>query len=177
MRLLLLGVLLLTAVHEDDYVKPGPITGRGLAPGLVAHLLSDVQGRKTYVLVFRTGDEVMSGLTEFAEKEHITGAHLTGLGGFQKANLGWYDLSRQEFKKNPVKEQVEVATLVGNIATEPGKAPMVHVHCALARRDGSMIGGHLLDGMVSPTLELFLTVEPTAVAKAHDPGLGIELIQ
>src|ERR1700744_4335833 len=119
MRLLPLALLFALPLlsRADDYVKPGPVDPT-LAPGLKYHLLSDNAGTKTYVLVFRAGDEVMSGLTAFAEKEHIQGASLTGLGGFQHADLAWYDLGKQLFKKNPVAEQVEVTTLAGNIAVE-----------------------------------------------------------
>jgi predicted DNA-binding protein with PD1-like motif len=162
-------------LRAAEYVPPGPIAARP-APGLRAHLLSEQNGRKTYVLAFGKGDEVMSGLVAFAEQHHLRGAHFTAIGAFQSADVAWFDDGRRAFRKNPVHSQVEVASLIGNIATENDK-PLVHVHCTLARPDGELVGGHLLEARVFPTLEVFLTEEPAEVRKAHDPETGLELIQ
>jgi uncharacterized protein len=158
-----------------EYIRPGPIAARRAA-GSRVHLLSEQGGRRTYVLAFGKGDEVMSGLVEFAEQHHLRGAHFTAIGAFRRANVAWFDDTRKAFRKIPVESQVEVASLIGNIATENDK-PLVHVHCALARPDGELVGGHLLDAEVFPTLEVFLTEEPAEIPKAHDPETDLELIR
>ena len=59
---------------KDDYTQPGPITDLGRAPGLQARLVSEnSNGDKTYAVIFAKGDEIMSGLTEFAHREKIAG--------------------------------------------------------------------------------------------------------
>src|ERR1700730_4959467 len=50
-----------------DYIRPGPITARGKAPGLRSQLLSQGSSR-TYAIIFGKYDEFMAGLTEFARK-------------------------------------------------------------------------------------------------------------
>lgn len=45
---------------------------------------------------------------------------------------------------------------------------MAHTHVSVAARDGSVKGGHLLELYVGPTLEVFVTVEPTALYKKPD---------
>jgi predicted DNA-binding protein with PD1-like motif len=162
-------------LRPAEYVAPAPIVG-SKALGLKAHLLSDQDGRKTYVLAFGKGDEVMSGLVEFAERNHLRGAHFTAVGAFAKASLAWFDDGRKAFRKIPVDTQVEVTSLIGNIAVQNDRA-VVHAHCTVARPSGEVVGGHLLEGHVSPTLEVFLTEEPTEVRKAHDPETGLGLIQ
>jgi uncharacterized protein len=36
-----------------------------------AKLLHEQQGEKTFVLIFDTGDEVVSGLLDFAKQQHL----------------------------------------------------------------------------------------------------------
>jgi predicted DNA-binding protein with PD1-like motif len=51
----------------------------------------------------------------------------------------------------PVAEEVEVLSLLGDVADHDGQAEP-HLHAVLGRQDGSAIGGHLLRGEVWPTL-------------------------
>ena len=46
--------------------------------------------------------------------------------------------------------------------------PAAHTHVSVAAKDGSVKGGHLLELYVGPTLEVFITVEPTALYKKLD---------
>jgi predicted DNA-binding protein with PD1-like motif len=46
----------------------------------------------------------------------------------------------------------------------------------LSRRDGSTVAGHLLKGIVRPTLELVVTESPGHLRKRKDPVSGLHLI-
>ena len=72
--------------------------------------------------------------------------------------------------------QVEVLTLAGDIARQDGKRK-VHAHAVLGRRDGSTLGGHLLEAQVRPTLELMLIESPAHLKRVHDPQTGLALIR
>src|ERR1041385_4064268 len=65
------------------------------------------------VLVFDTGEEFVSTLTDFARQSHIAAAHFTAIGAFSDAGLGYFDLHTKDYLKNQVKEQVEVVSLIG----------------------------------------------------------------
>ncbi|HEY8965494.1 MAG TPA: PPC domain-containing DNA-binding protein [Candidatus Methylacidiphilales bacterium] len=158
-----------------EYLAPGPVKERGLAPRLQLKLLSGTSDRRAYVLAFGKGDEVASGLAEFAENQKLHSSHFAGIGAFADAKLAWFDRERKAYRVIAVPEPTEVVSLLGNVAHEKGK-PIVHVHCALARKDGSMVGGHLLEARVFPTLEIHLTEEPVLVEKVHDPETGLELL-
>lgn len=56
------------------------------------------------------------------------------------------------------REQVEVFSLIGDVALQDGK-PKIHAHCVVGRRDGST-RGHLIEAYVRPTLELMLVSVP-----------------
>jgi hypothetical protein len=47
---------------QDQYVAPQPVTARGLAPNMKYKNLG--QQVTTYAVIFGSGDEVASGLTE-----------------------------------------------------------------------------------------------------------------
>jgi predicted DNA-binding protein with PD1-like motif len=46
----------------------------------------------------------------------------------------------------------------------------------LGRRDGTALGGHLLRGVVNPTLEVVLTESPAQLRKRVDERTGLALI-
>jgi predicted DNA-binding protein with PD1-like motif len=52
----------------------------------------------------------------------------------------------------------------------------VHVHAVLGRRDGSTVGGHLLQATVQPTLEVLLIESPGYLRKTCDRESGLALI-
>src|ERR1700733_8544642 len=155
-------------VETPGYTKPGPVTRRGLAPGMQHRVVgTGPNGEKTYAVIFGTGDEVMSGLTEFAEHENIQAAQISGIGAFQHAVFAWFDDERKAFRNVPIDRQVEACSVLGDIGMVGGK-PAVHVHGVVALPTGETRGGHMLEAYVFPTLELFLTAYPEALIKVHE---------
>ena len=73
------------------------------------------------------------------------------------------------FKAIALLEPTEVTSFIGDIAVFNGK-PVAHTHVNLADKDGNGHGGHLLRLIVGPTLEVFITVEPTPLYKKLDPA-------
>lgn len=139
-------------------------------------LLSDTASEKSWVVVFDTGDEAMGGLLAFARDQQVTAAHFTAIGAFSRAVLGYFDWQSKQYQRTPVDEQVEVVSLVGDIAQE-GENPKIHAHAALAKRGGTMSGGHLLEGHVRPTLEVVVTASPKRLERKFDQASGIALIR
>jgi uncharacterized protein len=130
---------------------------------------------KTYLLVFRTGQEVMKGLLAFARKHKLVAGHLTGIGAVRDAVLGYFDPHQKAYLRTHEKGQAEVLSLTGNLALYKGE-PFFHVHVALGRRDGSARGGHLFEATVRPTVELVLTAYPKSVRRKIDPETGLPLL-
>jgi predicted DNA-binding protein with PD1-like motif len=141
-----------------------------------AQQLKEEQGTRTFVLVFDKGDEAKAGLTAFAQQNQLSAAQLTGVGAFSRAVLGYFDRGKKEYQRIPVNEQVEVLSLVGDVALKPDGSPEVHAHVVVGRSDGTTLGGHLLEADVWPTLEVVLTDAPQHLRKKHDPETGLALI-
>jgi predicted DNA-binding protein with PD1-like motif len=142
-----------------------------------ARQLRQDQGTRTFVVVFDKGDEAKAGLTAFAQENQVSAAQITGVGAFSRAVLGYFDRQRKEYQRIPVDEQVEVLSLVGDVALKPDGGPEVHAHVVVGRSDGTTLGGHLLEADVWPTLEVVLTDTPQHLRKRHDPETGLALIE
>jgi uncharacterized protein len=166
---------LAASLEVPGYTKPGPVTRRGLAPRLQHRVIStSPNGEKTYALIFGKGDEVLSGLTEFAEHENIQAAQISAIGAFQHAVFAWFDDERKAFRNVPIDRQVEACSVLGDIGSFGGK-PTVHVHGVVALPTGETRGGHMLEAYVWPTLELFLTAFPEPLIKVHDDETDLAL--
>jgi uncharacterized protein len=138
-------------------------------------LIHEQSGERTFALVFQAGDEAMKRLAEFVEEHRVGAARFTAIGALSGATLGYFDWEKKDYKKIPIDEQVELLSLLGDVALADGK-PMVHAHAVLGRSDGSTRGGHLLEARVRPTLELVLVESPAHLKKRHDPESGLALI-
>ena len=139
-------------------------------------LIHEQGGEKTYVLVFEMGDEAFGLLGEFVKANGIGAARLTGIGAFRDATLGYFDWESKEYRKNPVHQQVELLSLIGDVALDKGE-PKVHAHAVVGLPDGTTRGGHLIEAHVRPTLELILVESPEHLRKEHDPESGLALIR
>lgn len=138
--------------------------------------IASAEGRRTFVIVFDVGDEVAEGLLAFAREYTLTGAHLTAIGALQDVTLGFWDGERKEYRRIAVQEQVEVLSLVGNVALAPDGGPKVHAHVVVGKADGTAHGGHLLGGHVRPTLEVVLVEIPEHLRRTFDPQAGLALL-
>jgi len=162
-------------VQEQGYISPTAAIPTGKAPGMKIRLLSENGAVKQYAIVLSKNDEVMSGLTDFAKQNKVTSASFSAIGAFSHATLAWFDDSRKEFKLVPINEQVELVSMIGDIALVNDK-PAVHTHVSVASSDGTVRGGHVINAYVFPTLELFMTVYPTPLHKEKDGATGLQLI-
>ena len=132
---------------------------------------------KTLVLIFETGDEVAGALQQFAKGQGLGGSSFKAIGALSYAKLGWFNWETKQYDPACIlDEQVELLSLIGDIALKDGK-PQVHAHVVVGRSDGTAHGGHLLEARVRPTCELILTESPAHLQKKLDPESGIALIQ
>lgn len=140
-----------------------------------ARIIHEEDGQKSFALAFETGDEIVSGLTDFAKENGIDAASFTALGAFSSATLGYFDIERKEYREIPVEEQVEVLSLIGNVALFEDE-PRLHPHVVLGKSDGAAVGGHLLEAHVRPILEVILTESPSHLQRSTDEETGLPLL-
>jgi uncharacterized protein len=131
--------------------------------------------QNTFAIIFDKGDEFISRLTSLAKEKALRGSHFNGIGAFRDVVLGYFDRDKRDYRKISMQEQVEVLSLVGDIALKDG-APQVHAHVVVGKSDGTAHGGHLLEAHVWPTLEVILTESPKHLCRKIDAETGLALI-
>jgi predicted DNA-binding protein with PD1-like motif/type 1 glutamine amidotransferase len=145
----------------DGYVPRGTRPGKGLAPGMTVSDLG--KGGRTYRIHMVKGDEILSGLTDFAEKYHIKNGHFTAVGAINKGLFGWSDVERGlGQKKIELNQEAEIVSLMGGITTDNQGRSNVHAHGTVALSDGSVKGGHWWEAHVSIITDVFVTEEEGA---------------
>jgi predicted DNA-binding protein with PD1-like motif len=131
---------------------------------------------KTFALVFDTGEEVVAALLRFAGEKKLTGAHLTAIGAFQSVTLGFFDPATKQYKPIVIDEQVELLSLVANIARNDDGEPKLHAHVVVGKADGTAHGGHLLEALVRPTMEILVVESSEHLRRRMRDDVGAALL-
>ncbi len=154
----------------QEAAAPAAVDSRAVKPGIAPGLKVTDLGRsssRTYRVNMVKGDEIISGLLEFAEKNHIKNGHFSGLGAIDKATLRWSDPINKTSKSADFNEEAEVTSLVGSISTNKDGKSIVHAHGSFGLlSDGSMHGGHIVSARVGIIAEIFVTEEEGAATTA-----------
>jgi uncharacterized protein len=140
-----------------------------------AVLLHEADGLRTFSAVLATGDEVMSSLTAFATEHRLRATQFTAIGAFSRVVVAYFDWATRQYRNIRIDDQVEVLSLLGDVTLDQGK-PKLHAHVVIGKADASAHGGHLVEGVVRPTLEIVLTETPTHLRRRFDPESGLPLI-
>lgn len=145
----------------EGYVPRGTRPGKGLAPGMTVTDLG--KSARTYKIHMVKGDEIMSGLTDFAEKYKIRNGHFTAVGAINKGTFGWSDVeSGKGQKKIELNQEAEIVSLMGSVTTDAQGRANVHGHGTVALSDGSVKGGHWWEAHISIIADVFVTEEEGA---------------
>lgn len=132
-------------------------------------------GQRVLVVVCDKGEEAVGAVRTAVTERRILAGQVSAVGGLMRGELGYFDRNLRDYVRIPVTDQVEVLSMLGDVAEQGGR-PQVHVHAVLGRRDGSTVGGHLLSGDVWPTLEVIVTEVGPELAKRSDPETGLALM-
>lgn len=138
-------------------------------------LLAESDGLRTFVIVMATDEEAVKALTAFAAEQRLAASQFTAIGAFSHAVVAYFDWTTKQYRHIGIDEQVEVLSLIGDVTIDAHE-PKLHAHVVLGKRDASAHGGHLIEGLVRPTLEIVLTELPAHLRRRFDPGSGLALI-
>lgn len=127
-----------------------------------------------YVMRLEPGDEVMSTLEQFVEQEDMRGGFFFALGAFSRARLRYLNMKTEKYEDIPIEEQVEVVSLLGNVAMLPDGKRKVHMHASVSNEQGRTFSGHIGDAEVRPTLEVYLTKLDGELRREKDEETGME---
>lgn len=131
-----------------------------------------------FMIKLARGEKVIGSLTSFCEARGIQGAVFQGVGAVNNATIGYYSFAKREYFFKTFTEDMEVASMTGNIALVEGK-PFPHTHAVLSRMDDSLscVGAHLKEAEVAVTLEIYLAPFTTALHRSFDEETGLKLLE
>jgi uncharacterized protein len=132
-------------------------------------------GSRTIIAICEAGDDALQSLIEVARSQEVSAASFIAVGAFSSPTLGWFDPDEKRYVPVEVTEQAELLSLVGDIAAGDD-GPIVHAHAVVGLQGGHTRGGHLLAGIVRPTLEAVIREVDTPLRKIMRPEVGLALI-
>lgn len=128
-----------------------------------------------FIVRIEAGEPVVATLLDFLRHEGVGFANLSAAGALSSARIGFWEPDRQAYAYREFDEQLEVVSFVGNASLLEGE-PFLHVHVGLGRADLTVVGGHLQEAIVNPTIEVWLRTEDVNVRRTRDPETGLDLL-
>ncbi len=127
-----------------------------------------------YVLRLEEGEEAVSTLRRFLVEQNILAGYFVAWGAFSRLRLQYNRLVEGKYQPLTLDldRQVEVASLLGNIAMLDER-PSIHAHLVVGDEDLRTYSGHLAEGIVRPTLEVFVVSLPRALHRIWNPSLNV----
>lgn len=129
-----------------------------------------------YYIRFDRGDEIISSIVAICEKEAISSATYSGVGGCSEAQIQTYLAQTNEFETRTLSGMLELVSLTGNVISDVEGSLYHHTHAVFAYKDGEshrIAAGHIKSITVLYTAEIELRpVMGGAIGRRHDPVTG-----
>ena len=130
---------------------------------------------ENYLLRLEIGDEIMKTLCDFAKDMKIGGAVVSGLGAVKDTTIGAYHLEQKEYTKRIFKDELELASLNGNLSWM-NNTPMAHCHITLSDPECRAFAGHLFESTTAVTVELYVRDLKAKIQRKPFPEIGLNLL-
>ncbi|MDP9381607.1 MAG: DNA-binding protein [Chloroflexota bacterium] len=128
-----------------------------------------------YVVRLDDGEEVMETMRSFLAKRDIWAGYFLAWGGFSELTLKYYRVNERDYKERRIEAQVEVVSLLGNIARLDGE-PIIHAHTTVGDEEYRTYSGHLGEGRVRPLMEVFVTPFSGELRRVHDEERNLSVL-
>ena len=88
---------------------------------------------RMWFVVLERGEKVKEQLLALVKQKGIKNASFVALGALEKATIAYFDWEKKKYQPIPIDTQVEVITLVGDVAPDDGGKPSrcVQIRCPL----------------------------------------------
>ncbi|MBR1630572.1 MAG: DNA-binding protein [Paludibacteraceae bacterium] len=129
-----------------------------------------------YIVSVDNHADLIPALTEFCVDKKIAAGIISGIGAVDRARLGFFDFDKRQYAEQLYEEQMEMASLNGNITTKDGR-PYLHLHATFGKKDYSVVGGHLVGARIYGACELFIETIDQTILRTMDNETGINLIR
>jgi predicted DNA-binding protein with PD1-like motif len=136
----------------------------------------EMELQKVHMIRLEKGEELLSSVLQYVKEKNILAGYLTGIGALGKGKIGFFGTKSKKYLHIPFNE-VELLACTGNIAkNKDTQEPVAHIHIVLGDKDGKCLGGHLVEGIVSVTAEIYLVETKPGIFRTKDEDTGLYLL-
>jgi predicted DNA-binding protein with PD1-like motif len=128
----------------------------------------------SYALRLELGEDIHDTIQDFCAGQDIVNASLEGIGSTDSPTLAHYSIQTKQFTDKHLEGIYEVTSMLGNVARVDGR-PFAHIHVTVSDKDMRVLGGHLVKGECSATLEIILKSYPSTHAKLQNDEIGLKV--
>jgi predicted DNA-binding protein with PD1-like motif len=132
--------------------------------------------RYGYALRIESGEEIVAALTDFARREDVKAAMISGLGAVGECELGIFLPATGQYVRRVFRGDFEIGALTGNFSELDGQ-PFPHCHAVIAGEDLVACTGHLFRGVVTVTCEVQVVTDPGVFRRLRRPDLGFNPLE
>lgn len=129
---------------------------------------------KSYIIRLEKGEEIIKSVSKFCATNNIRNAGISGIGSVENPKLAHYRMDKKKYSEKQLKGIFEIVNMTGNVALFDD-SPLVHIHAVVSDDSMKAMGGHLVEGKCSATVEIVLEKFNTAHRKHHDKKVGLAL--
>ncbi|MBR3145308.1 MAG: DUF296 domain-containing protein [Clostridia bacterium] len=127
----------------------------------------------TFYIRMDKGDEIIENIIKICEKEKISSATFSGIGGCSKAEIQTFVPNSGTFMTNTVSGMLELVSLTGNVIKGEDNQLYHHTHAVFSYKDGeshTIAAGHIKSITVLYTAEIELRpVKDGEIGRRFDP--------
>lgn len=129
-----------------------------------------------FLIRLESGEQICASLLNFIAKTKFQSAVFYGIGATSEVILGCYDQKLKDYNFKLFQDQLEIASLTGNITYKKEKL-YLHAHIVLSNENGFNIAGHLKEAKANPTCEIYLKGFDVKISRALDKSSRLYLIE
>ncbi len=128
------------------------------------------------LVVLEEGEKIVESLRRVVKDKGIRSGFVYGIGAGKGFILGYYDLERKDYVKREFPEEYEITSLMGNVGTMDD-GPFLHLHITLSDTQFRAWGGHLFEGTITGTLEVFIFRDAGKIIRKMNTERNLALIE
>ena len=132
---------------------------------------------KKFIISLRPGQEIISQIKKFCQKQKINNAFFYGIGAVDFIQLAHYSVADKKYSAFSFKEPLELVSLIGNVFPDDQQELIVHGHAVCGRPNGETVAGHLVKGYISGVGEIILEQLSSQLKKTYDPQTGLKVLK
>lgn len=123
-------------------------------------------------------EDILPSLILYCKNNKIESGFVIGIGAVKKANLGYFDVTSNQYLSKKFDFNAEILNCSGNISKKANTDEyIIHIHILIGDRECRSFGGHLMnDTIISVTGEFVIVETSDPLTRKLDEEFGLFLL-